>query len=307
MKAPVLVFTYNRPEHTRKLFDSLNRCKGVETHDLYVFSDGAKNAAAESQVNAVREYLRKISKTTVFGSITIFEEEKNKGLANSIIDGVTKIIEKYGSAIVLEDDLCIADNFIEYMQSCLDYYESDDEVGAISGFSYSLKCKKGDEDKVYKSRTGNSWGWATWKNRWTQVDWQVTDYSIFKEDVKSRKRFDFQQEGISNMLDRQMEGKIDSWAVRWDYFFFRKGLWTIYPYFSKVVNNGFDGSGIHCDNSQSTEFRELESKSFALLNLPDCKDLTRQTSGYSIDRRIKDCIKKILRCDGRKRWNSLSV
>ncbi len=173
MKAPVLVFTYNRPEHTKELFDSLGRCKGIETHDLYVFSDGAKNADAESKVNAVREYLREISKTSAFKSVTVFEQEKNKGLANSIIDGVTKIINQCGTVSVLEDDLCVADDLLEYMQSCLEYYESDNRVGAISGFSHTLKCKKEDENKVYKSRTGNSWGWATWKNRWDRVDWEV--------------------------------------------------------------------------------------------------------------------------------------
>ena len=128
-----------------------------------------------------------------------------------------------------------------------------------------------------------------------QADWQITDYDIFKTDIKSRKRFNIQQEGISNMLDQQMEGKIDSWAVRWDYFFFKKGLWTIYPYFSKVINNGFDGSGIHCGNGQSVEIGELERKPYILLDLSDCKDLTRQTSGYNIVRRIKDCIKKVIK------------
>lgn len=295
MKAPVLVFTYNRLEHTKILFESLNRCRDTGMHDLYVFSDGPKNAAARSKVDAVRKYLEKLSKKNTFKSVTIFEEKKNKGLANSIIDGVTQIIEQYGSVIVLEDDLCVADNFIEYMQSCLDFYEFNNEVGAVSGFSKTLKCKKGNRNKVYKSRTGNSWGWGTWRDRWNQVDWRVTDYDTFKADLKSRKEFNAQQEGISNMLDQQMEGKIDSWAVRWDYFFFKKGLWTIYPYFSKVVNNGFDGSGIHCGNRQAVEIRELERRSFILLNLSDCKNLTKQTSGYSVVKRVKDCVKKILK------------
>ncbi len=293
MKAPVLVFTYNRPEHTKELFDSLGRCKGIETHDLYVFSDGAKNADAESKVNAVREYLREISKTSAFKSITVFEQEKNKGLANSIIDGVTKIINQCGTVIVLEDDLCVADDLLEYMQSCLEYYESDNRVGAISGFSHTLKCKKEDENKVYKSRTGNSWGWATWKNRWDRVDWEVTDYNIFKSNHKSRAKFNAQQEGISNMLDQQMEGKIDSWAVRWDYFFFKNGLWTIYPYFSKVVNNGFDGSGTHCGNGQTIKIGGIDRKAYMLLDFSDCKDMTKRTSGNSAVKMIKNYVKRV--------------
>ncbi len=294
MKAPILVFTYNRPEHTKNLLSSLSRCKGAETHDLYIFSDGPRNEAAKDMVDAVRAYISKFEKKNVFKSVTVLEEEKNKGLANSIIGGVSKLISQYGTCIVLEDDLYVSDDFIAYMQAGLDYYEKDKNVGAISGFSFPLKCKKDERGGVYKSRTGNSWGWATWKYVWEQVDWRMSDYNSFKADNRSRKRFDAQQSGISEMLDRQMRGELDSWAVRWDYFFFKKGLWTIYPYSSKVINNGFDGSGTHCKNRKTLPIQEVSGMPYEFCALDDCKNLTKQTSGNSMIKEIKYCLKKLL-------------
>lgn len=295
MKAPVLVFVYNRLEHTRNLLEKLNACKEIELHDLFIFSDGAKNQTAEDDVKAVRLYLHEFSERSGFRSVKIQEEEKNKGLANSIIDGVSNVINQFGTAIVLEDDLYVTDDFVVFMQEGLEYYATDKCVGAVSGFSFPIKGKQNYIDKVYKSKTGNSWGWATWKDIWNQADWQVIDYSFFKKDRILRGKFDMQQEGISDMLDKQMSGKVDSWAVRWDYYFFKKGLWTIYPYSSKVVNCGFDGSGVHCGVQEGNLKERIREVSYSFQKLAECEDLTKRTSGNTLRIMLKNKIKEILK------------
>lgn len=296
MKAPILVFVYNRLNHTKNLLERLNLCNEAELHDLYIFSDGPKNNSAKESIEIIRGYLQQFSERCNFKSINIREEEHNKGLANSIITGVTNIINQFGIAIILEDDLFVTLNFIEYMQKGLDYYALDERVGAISGFSVPIKCKKDFIGKVYKSKTGNSWGWATWKDIWNQVDWNVKDYEQFKTDKKMRWRFDLQQKDISDMLDRQIRGEIDSWAVRWDYFFFRKGLWTIYPYSSKVVNNGYDGTGVHCGNHKDRKIEKLREESYSFQSWEECENLTHRTSGMTVVEMTKKNIKKILSC-----------
>lgn len=291
MNTPIVVFTYNRLEHTKNLLESLEKCSDADEHDLFIFSDGPRNKTEEDKVGAVRVYLNEYKEKSRFKKSTLVLAEKNRGLAKSIISGVTEIINRYGTVIVLEDDLCVAENFISFMQDGLIYYQGDSAVGAISGFSSPLKYRKRKEQDVYKSRTGNSWGWATWKEVWERVDWSISDYENFREDKAKRKKFDIQQRGISNMLDGQMHGKIDSWAVRWDYFFFQNGLWTIYPYCSKVVNNGFDGSGIHCGKQLEFRNKKMELMPYQFRSLFDCKDLTKITSDNTFINRMKDFVR----------------
>jgi hypothetical protein len=288
MNAPVVVFVYNRPEHTKALFSSLELCKEVERHDLFVFSDAAKTEGTEEQVNNVRLFLHDYAKKSSFKNIKIIEAKSNKGLANSIIDGVTEIIMEYSMAIVLEDDLIVSENFLQFMQECLEFYKNDRTVGAISGFSFPITSKKKCPNTVYKSRTGNSWGWATWKDRWESADWNVQDYKQFKTDKDLKNNFEEQQHGICSMLERQMRGEIDSWAVRWDYSFFRRNLWTIYPYKTRVKNDGFDGSGVHCGKKMQKPIDIQEDWEFVMKKTDKCMDLTRKTSGNNFWFAVKD-------------------
>lgn len=292
MKAPVLVFVYNRPEHTKRVLNSLDECYGVEDHDLFIFSDAPKNQASEEMIQCVREMIKEYSLHTRFHQVKIEYSEKNKGLANSIIDGVSKIINQYGTVIVLEDDLIVSKDFLKYMQDALDFYNDEKKVGAISGYSIDFHKKNMN---VYKSHTGNSWGWATWNDRWEMVDWEIDDYKEFQKDVKSRRDFDRQQFGISDMLDRQMRGEINSWAVRWDYTFFKKGLWTIYPARTKVENNGFDGSGVHCGNDHKRKMKDVRDSEYHLIELEKCDDFTCLTSENTCIARGERMIKNILR------------
>lgn len=244
--APVIVFVYCRLKHTQKTLQALNENFLVEKTDLYIFSDAAKSEAVTGSVEAVREYITAFSKNNNFKNTYIIKSECNKGLADSIIEGVSLIINQRETVIVLEDDLITSKNFLGFMNDCLEYYKDNSEIGAISGFTYPLRCLKHYKEDVFISPTGNSWGWATWKEVWNQVDWEVKYYKQWRGNRKERKKFDSIQYGIANMLDSQMEKKIDSWAVRWDFHFYVNKLYTIYPRKSLILNIGFDGSGVHC-------------------------------------------------------------
>ena len=67
-----------------------------------MFSDGPKSDTDKEKVLEVREYIKTISG---FKRVNLVEREQHLGLANSIINGVTEIINKYGRIIVLEDDM----------------------------------------------------------------------------------------------------------------------------------------------------------------------------------------------------------
>jgi hypothetical protein len=265
--APIALFVYNRPHHTEQVVEALKKNSESEQSDLYIFSDAPKNGTSKDNVKLVREYIRTIQG---FKSVSIVEREKNLGLANSIITGVTDIVNKYNKIIVLEDDLVVSPYFLEYMNKSLGKYEVEDKVMQISGYMFPIELKS-KSDAIFLPFT-TSWGWATWQRSWDHFDCDMLGYETLKVDRKLRYQFDL--DGALNyweMLEAQHAGKIDSWAIRWYLtVFMLKGL-TLHPARSLVRNIGFDGSGTHC--GQDYVKRNFE-RDFHVFSFPDKIDVS---------------------------------
>ncbi|MFY8021544.1 MAG: sugar transferase, partial [Bacteroidia bacterium] len=234
--APIILFVYNRLDLTQQTINALKKNDLSNLSELFIFSDGPKNSSDESSVKAVRAMLVNI---TGFKEVYIFESDVNKGLANSIILGVTNMFNSFDKVIVLEDDLYTTPNFLRFMNASLNEYESNETVYSISGYSFNLGIEKERKFDTYFLNRGWSWGWATWKNRWEKVDWEVKSYEYFRSNNKQRKKFAQGGSDLNKMLDLQMKNKLDSWAIRWFYHqFLVQGL-TVYPIYSKIYNHGF--------------------------------------------------------------------
>lgn len=243
--APVVVFVYKRLDKTKICLEALSENIYAEVTDMYIFSDGFKGKGDREAVEEVREYIRKFSKKSRFKSVNIIEREKNLGLANSIISGVTHVISLYGKVIVVEDDLITSKDFLQYMNDALKFYEKNENVGEISAYTYPLKGLEKYNEDIYMTRKAECWGWGTWEDRWKMADWDMLSYHDFKKNGRE-KEFEKLQKGINKMLRMQLKGKLDSWAVRWCYSLFVNNKLTVYPKMSRTVNIGFDGSGSHC-------------------------------------------------------------
>lgn len=260
--APICLFVYNRLDETIQTVEALKQNVLASQSKLFVFSDGAKNKNSLDKVNNVREYIKTI---TGFKSIEIFESKENKGLANSIIDGVTKVISEYGKVIVLEDDLITSPNFLNFMNQGLDGYEKNNKIFSISGYSMNLPSLKKNTKDYYLGYRASSWGWGTWLNEWETVDWEVKDYNRFNRNIIDKYRFMRGGSDMPLMLKKQMKGYIDSWAIRWCYAQFQKNKLTIYPTKSKIESIGFGENATHTkktkrfdtylDNGTQKEFR----------------------------------------------------
>ena len=135
LTAPIILFVYNRPEHTKRTIESLSKNSLAKESVLYIFSDAAKNDDAQLQVNTVRRYIASLTDLNYFSTVIIETAKKNNGLANSIIMGVTSIMKKHGRAIVLEDDLLCSSDFLDFSNQSLNFYENDKTIGSISGYS----------------------------------------------------------------------------------------------------------------------------------------------------------------------------
>ena len=239
--APIALFVYNRPGHTRKTVEALLANMLANQTPLHVFSDAPKTEAACLSVADVRSYIRSIAG---FKSVTIIERETNFGLAGSIIEGVTRLCEEYGRVIVMEDDLITSSIFLSYMNDALTRYEKEDQVMQISGHIYPVPEFTQREEALFLPFV-NSWGWATWARAWKHFDPSAQGWEKIRSDSALRNRFDLNGHcDYSTMLERQMCGKLDSWAIRWYLSIFLRNGVVLFPPQSLVKNIGLD-SGTH--------------------------------------------------------------
>jgi hypothetical protein len=243
--APVALFVYNRPWHTRQTIDALLANAEASETPLYVFSDAEKNASASKEVTAVRSYLREI---TGFKSVAIIERESNFGLARSIIDGVSALCEQYGRVIVMEDDLVTSPYFLKYMNEGLEKYQDDQRVISIHGYVYPVKQVL---PETFFLKGADCWGWATWKRGWGLFEPDGQKLQNELERSKLCRQFDFDGSyPYTRMLQNQIAGKNNSWAIRWYASAFLQDKLTLYPGRSLVHNIGLDGSGTHCSETE---------------------------------------------------------
>jgi len=269
MYAPIILFAYNRPWHTEQTLESLMLNELAAESILYVFCDGAKVNATNEQkenVNSVREVVsRKLWCKEVF----IVESEHNKGLANSIIDGVSQIIEKYGKVIVLEDDLVTSPCFLDYMNNTLNFYQNYASVFSISADNpggNKILIPADYSFDVFVSLRNFSYGWGTWSDRWNKVDWELKNIDTFFKNDNLICAFNRGGDDLSKMLKMQLSGEIDSWSVRFSFSHFIHHAVSIMPCKTYIDNLGMDGSGTHC----SDLITKSNTTELSLIKRPNC-------------------------------------
>lgn len=239
--APVVLFVYNRPQHTQRSISALLKNSLADQTDVIIYSDAAKTDEQDSQVEAVRHYIMNVGG---FRSIKIIERSHNFGLANSIIEGVTKACEDYGKVIVLEDDLETSPHFLSYMNDALDHYADTEEVMHISGCSYPIRPIESQD--TYFLQVPLCWGWATWKRAWDSFERDMTIMDEFSAEII--RTFDFDDSyPYWTQLELNRDGKIQTWFVFWYAKIFSMAGLCLFPARSLVRNVGFDSSGVNCD------------------------------------------------------------
>lgn len=256
--APIILFVYNRPWHTRQTIEALQKNKLADQSDLIIYSDAEKNAQDCLQVNEVRNYLKTVSG---FKSVSIIERDHNWGLAASIIDGVTQLCNSHDQVIVLEDDIITSKGFLNYMNNALSLYAEDEKVMHISGYMFQVE-EPYELPETFFYRVPSCWGWATWKRSWEHFEPDAAN--LFERINMSKKNYDFDIENsyaYSEMLQMQASGKLNSWAIRWYASVFLNNGLCLHPNKSFTNNIGMDGSGTHCGTSNSYEILDLKEDS----------------------------------------------
>jgi hypothetical protein len=251
--APIVLFVYNRPEHTLRCLESLSENVLAKQSTLHIFCDGPKENASISDLKKISEVEEVVKKKKWCGEVFIHSQLANLGLRNSVISGVSKIINDYGNVIVIEDDLVLSNHFLSYMNNGLNKYQSNSTVCQISGFSFPLDITELKEDAYFLPLT-TTWGWATWKHIWNEVNFDGTDYQKILPDKKSIKAFNLENAyNYYSMLQKQMlsDKTISSWGIMFWLHAFKHNYVVLFPKYSLTTNTGFDGTGMHKTNDSS--------------------------------------------------------
>ena len=241
--SPICLFVYKRYDTTKLMLESLLACPECADSELYVFMDEARNDSEADDVEKVRALFDNLQG---FKTIHPYPARMNKGMARSVIDGVTTVLEKHESIIVLEDDLVVAPDFLTFMNAALEAYRDRSDIWSISGYTPTLKeIEQYDKNGVFLVPRAQCWGWATWNDRWETVDWEVSDFNYLARNKKRRKAFDMGGNDLFRTLEMEHRERIESWAVRWAYAASKQKMWTVNPMLSKVQNIGLKSSTSH--------------------------------------------------------------
>lgn len=244
--APIVLFVYNRPAHTEKVLNALSNNPLASQSKLYIFADGPKKEASAQDLDNIAKTRALLDRRTWAKEVKVVMQEQNKGLAASIVDGVTQIINAHGKVIVLEDDIVVSPFFLQYMNQALNIYAQDEQVMHIGSF---VPQRKGQEKlpETYFLSYMNCWGWATWKRAWQQLQLDSKSLLHLVGVSNKAKRFELDNSvALLQQLKDNLSGKINTWAIKWySTIFLQNGL-CLYPKQALSQQIGMDGSGEHC-------------------------------------------------------------
>lgn len=239
--APIAIFVYRRAELVSRVLDALEACPEFSSSDVYIFSDGPKSQAAKPDVDEVRAHIR----SRLRANMQLIESIPNKGLAGSIIEGVTSLCDEYGRVIVIEDDLIVSPIILTWFNRALDFYVHEQKVMQVSAHMFNVRSFRDREEGMFFPVT-TSWGWATWKRAWDAFDYDANGWESLETNLSLRRQFNV--DGcypFSSMLRAQMNSELDSWAIRWYWTVFRLGGLVLFPPLTLVNNFGDDSRATH--------------------------------------------------------------
>lgn len=248
--APIVLFVYNRPRHTEQTLIALMNNDLSKDSILYIYADGPKAGASQTDLDNIAEVRALIKSQQWCGEVHIIESDRNKGLADSIVKGVTETVDKYGKVIVVEDDIETSVGFLTYMNDALNLHENNEKIMSVAGFMFPIEAD--GLPHAFCFDAGTCWGWATWKRAWKYFDADIQRVydRLESENVDWRKFNALQGTSYQEQLMYNVRGTLKTWAVKWQAAIYLNKGTVLHPRQSLVKNLGFDGSGMNCDDNE---------------------------------------------------------
>lgn len=283
--APIILFVYNRPWHTKQTLEALMLNDYADQSVLYIYCDGPKEDASEETLKSIKEVREVIREKKWCKEVIIIERPENLGLANSVIQGVTEVIEEHGKVIVLEDDIVTSTGFLKYMNDALDFYQHNEKVMHISGYMYP---KKEQLPETFFFNVPLCWGWATWARAWKFFN---NDAVYLWNEIHKRDLLlsldKFGGDYLSSQLAHNISGRLKTWFIKWHASVLLNNGYTLYPSISLVDNIGFDNTGVH--NGENPQFKnDVLSASIKLEKIDFVEDKTAERVIYNFYHSLKN-------------------
>lgn len=286
---PVALFAYSRPGHLKKSLASLQLDPLAHKTPLYIFCDAPGDEEVKLDCDEVKRIAHSIQG---FSNVKIIERPYNYGLAKSIIEGVSYILNKYDQVIILEDDLVVSPHFLKYMNEALNIYKNEPRVAAIHGYLLPLNASI---PETFFLKGADCWGWATWSRAWRKFN--PNGFELLNELKLRNLTSEFDLGGVcpyTKMLANQVAGLNQSWAIRWQASVFLNEMLTLYPCRSLVQNIGNDNSGIHCSASNDYDVHLTETP-IRVLRIPVEESLIALSAVKNFYKKIRWLPRRIMK------------
>lgn len=255
-------FVYKRPEHTRQVVQSIIENKFC---NIYIFQDGLRDQKDEENWKKVQEVIRPLQ--NLEGAyVEVHISDMNKGLANSITQGITYVLEKHKAVIALEDDILLGKDYHRYASVCFEKYENVPRVmsicaaGASDAVVADKSYMKNYEYDVYFTYRLSSEAFGTWRDRWKlyRREREVAE-ALWNDDEKKKRLGELAGKDNLIYLDIIIHHpeKIDTWAFYWTVLQVMSSGVTVTPIKALSTDIGRDGSGTNSTGTPTRQFFSL--------------------------------------------------
>ena len=251
--APIIVTVYDRLQHFQQCIGALQRNGPSIDSELYVVSDAPGKPGHSLKIDQVRAYAQSI---TGFKKVHLVFREENYGAYRSFLAITQQVLNEHGRFIFLEDDVVASQNFLDYMNDGLKFYEADKRIFSITAYTYPVQFPKDFKADVFFLPSNCAWGFATWKDRWEKVDFGAKDrFAVAMGDGKLYKKIISTGIYMMQILRADSQGRVQATDVRVAFHQCIHDVYTVYPHISKIINIGLDGSGLHSGTDENNKYR----------------------------------------------------
>lgn len=268
-KVPVVLFAYNRVKQLKSTLTQLQKNKVPE---IIAFIDGARAPEDTGPINEVEKILKSIKWTKV----KVSKRKKNLGLSESIQAGLNEVFMKYDAAVIIEDDVVVADGFYDYMVMALDTYRGRKDVAGVTGLRHPFRSRQLNniQEDVFLVPRFSSWGWGTWRNVWREIDFHKG--SIGDKVARHKPDLDRGGKDISYAYHEYSSGRLHGcWDVVFAVNMALKNQFFVAPKKNLVTNAGLT-EGVHADGASE----------WALAWEGTGKDIKRMPEDLQVDARV---------------------
>jgi hypothetical protein len=245
-ETPILFLIFNRPNTTEEVFE---RIRQIKPKYLFVAADGPR-IHVEGEIELCNKTRAVINNIDWDCDLKLLFRKENLGCGKGPSNAINWFFNYVENGIILEDNCLPAVSFFDFCSILLEKYKDDQQIGLISG---TIFYDKRISDK-YNFFTGDfmyTWGFATWKRVWTEVDFsqKIDNKEAAKWLVERYDNNKLYVEYHLNILNNAEKEPI----VYWNYSFFmhniRKGRVGVIPTVNLVSNIG--NSVTHFTSSKS--------------------------------------------------------